>query len=107
MSDQPSTGGTAAAPPPAAAAEAVQPLAPPASTSSVLTLEPPTAVQAVHDTAAPKMAPQVPAAALPDQVGIGIAKVRKLAPSCSIQELAATVTMLAASLPRPSSRTAA
>ncbi len=67
MSDQPSAAGAAAAaPPPAAAAsEAVQPLAPPPSTSSVLTLEPPAASQAVQDTAAPKMAPQVPAAAIP------------------------------------------
>ena len=63
MSDQPSSGAAAAAPPPAA--EAVQPLTPPASTSSVLTLEPPAAVGVVNETAAPKMAPQVPAAAVP------------------------------------------
>src|SRR5689334_10757952 len=56
MSDQPNSG---------AAAAAVQPLTPPASTSSVLTLEPPAAVSAVNETAAPKMAPQVPAAAIP------------------------------------------
>src|SRR6188472_3769757 len=63
MSDQPSSGAAAAAPPPAA--EAVQPLTPPVSTSSVLTLEPPAAVGVVNETAAPKMAPQVPAAAVP------------------------------------------
>jgi uncharacterized protein YaaN involved in tellurite resistance len=65
MSDQPNSGAAAAAPPPAAAAEAVQPLTPPASTSSVLTLEAPAPVGAVNETAAPKMAPQVPAAAIP------------------------------------------
>jgi uncharacterized protein YaaN involved in tellurite resistance len=68
MSDQPNSGAAgAAAPPPAAAtaAEAVQPLAPPPSTSSVLTLEAPAPVAAVNETAAPKMAPQVPAAAIP------------------------------------------
>ncbi len=64
MSDQPSAAGAAAAAPPPAA-EAVQPLTPPPSTSSLLTLEPPAPVQAVSDTAAPKMAPQVPAAAIP------------------------------------------
>jgi uncharacterized protein YaaN involved in tellurite resistance len=68
MSDQPNSGAAgAAAPPPAAAtaAEAVKPLAPPPSTSSVLTLEAPAPVAAVNETAAPKMAPQVPAAAIP------------------------------------------
>ena len=64
MSDQPSSSGAAAAAPPAAA-EAVQPLTPPPSTSSVLTLEAPAPVGAVNETAAPKMAPQVPAAAIP------------------------------------------
>jgi uncharacterized protein YaaN involved in tellurite resistance len=64
MSDQPSSSGAAAAAPPAAA-EAVQQLTPPPSTSSVLTLEAPAPVGAVNETAAPKMAPQVPAAAIP------------------------------------------
>ncbi len=62
MSDQQSSGVAAA---PAAGAAAVQPLAPPPSTASVLTLEAPAPVQAVSETAAPKMAPQVPAAAIP------------------------------------------
>ena len=63
MSDQPSSGAAAAAPPPAA--EAVQPLTPPPSTSSVLTIEAPAPVGAVNETAAPKMAPLVPVAAIP------------------------------------------
>ena len=63
MSDQPSAAGAAAAAPPPA--QAVQPLTPPPAATSVLTLEPPAPVQAVSETAAPKMAPQVPAAALP------------------------------------------
>jgi uncharacterized protein YaaN involved in tellurite resistance len=53
MSDQPST-----------PMDAVQSLAPPAATST-LTLAPPAATTAVSTTAAPKMAPQVPEAALP------------------------------------------
>ncbi len=64
MSDQPSSAGAAAAAPPPAD-EAVQRLTPPPAATSVLTLEPPAPVQAVSETAAPKMAPQVPAAALP------------------------------------------
>ena len=49
---------------PSAPMDAVQSLAPPAATSS-LTLAPPAATTAVSATAAPKMAPQVPEAALP------------------------------------------
>lgn len=59
MSDQP-TGQAAAAP-----ADAVQPLAPPAPSGSLLTLEPPAAAAAVPATSAPKMAPPVPEAARP------------------------------------------
>ncbi|HRW17770.1 MAG TPA: toxic anion resistance protein [Dermatophilaceae bacterium] len=50
--------------PPTDAAAAVQPLAPPAPADS-LRLEAPAAMQAVPATAAPKMAPAVPEAALP------------------------------------------
>lgn len=53
MTDQPST-----------PSDAVQSLAPPTS-AATLTLEPPAAATAVSTTAAPKMAPQVPEAALP------------------------------------------
>ncbi len=53
MTDQPST-----------PMDAAQSLAPPAATST-LTLAPPAATTAVSTTAAPKMAPQVPEAALP------------------------------------------
>jgi len=64
MTHQPSTGPTdgAAAAAPGDGADAAQALAPPPS--ATLTLEPPAATRAVSATAAPKMAPQVPEAAL-------------------------------------------
>ncbi len=67
MTYQPSTGsgdgGAAAAPAPADSGDAVQALAPPTS-SATLTLDPPAATRPVSATAAPKMAPQVPEAAV-------------------------------------------
>jgi len=64
MTHQPSTGPTdgAAAAAPGDGADAAQALAPPPS--ATLTLEPPAATRALSATAAPKMAPQVPEAAL-------------------------------------------
>ncbi len=64
MTHQPSTGPTdgAAAAAPGDGADTAQALAPPPS--ATLTLEPPAATRAVSATAAPKMAPQVPEAAL-------------------------------------------
>jgi len=64
MTHQPSMGPTdgAAAAAPGDGADAAQALAPPPS--ATLTLEPPAATRAVSATAAPKMAPQVPEAAL-------------------------------------------
>jgi len=64
MTHQPSTGPTDGAAAAAAGdgADAAQALAPPPS--ATLTLEPPAATRAVSATAAPKMAPQVPEAAL-------------------------------------------
>ncbi len=64
MTEQPGTPaptGSAAAAPPADAAQ----LAPPPAASATLTLEPPAAIRPVSETAAPKMAPQVPESALP------------------------------------------
>lgn len=62
-SSGPSDGAAAAAPAPAGGADAAQALAPPAA-SATLTLEPPAATRPVSATAAPKMAPQVPEAAV-------------------------------------------
>ncbi len=62
-SSGPSDGAAAAAPAPVGGADAAQALAPPAA-SATLTLEPPAATRPVSATAAPKMAPQVPEAAV-------------------------------------------
>ncbi len=64
MTHQPSTGPTDGAAAGAPGDGAAQALAPPPSPSATLTLEPPAATRPVSATAAPKMAPQVPEAAL-------------------------------------------